>query len=1179
IEGQIKLKWTAPDEDGADPEAVKGRKVSRYIIKYRTDTCLTEGSWDAPDTVEVPNDILPKTPGEGEEFIVSGLDQTLTYYFAIKSEDEMTPPNVSEISDCVWSKPQTDVTPPSKIIDLEVYTGTEAEVVLFWTAPDEDGVSPPRPGKRATSYIIKYSPTAPQTGEEEYWWENLAFEASNPPSPKSPGSTEQFPVNYLNTPQLPLEPDKLYYFAIKSKDENDNISLLSNIFSQKSGKDITPPNPIGDLRTIKEGTLEGQVKLLWTAPFDRKIPEGVQRYIIRASEIDCIDTEPKWNDPNYCFEIPNTLSPKSPGGNEEFIAENLIPGQTYHFTIRSVDEVENLSGFSNCAEGSTQTDISPPARIDSLRADTIDLVEGQIRLRWIEPDEDGVLPPRPDKPVVEYIMRYREDGIPITQANWDEPETKDVENEPQPQIPGQGIWMVISGLPTDKDLTFALKSKDDAGNISSISNSVTGRAQSDVTPPGVIRDLVAESGEDHGQITLTWAAPDEDGVSPPRPDKPAKEYFIKYSTVGCIDTESKWNDPNYSTLYDKLPPEFKPKAPGTREILALDLVAGQKYWFAIKSQDEVPNVSGLSEGCPQAIATVDDIPPDAITNLQAETGKDHGQVDLSWTAPGDDGMTGKVRKYIVKYRKGNREISEEDWGNDPNVITFQQNWENLLPAGQTENRTVTGLEAGQLYCFAIKALDERPNISDISNSAFATAQIDVTRPSKIEDLGATTGVNHGEVILNWTAPADDYDKLVINPENKVTRYIIRYNTTLINGANWESSFNVREEDIPLPLPYTTPQSTVIKGLEGGIGYYFAIKSLDEAGNVSELSNVVGAEACLDDIPPAAVTLTAVGKEDLDLTEGEVRLNWIAPGDDGVEGRAKRYIIKYSLEEPAVDKEAWWGRATEVKEDVPMPQDARTPQEMIVKGLVNNQKYHFCLRTEDERPNISDFSNFPNAIAQIDQVAPAGIGLNAKSGEKEGEIILWWIAPGDNGNQGTAERYLVHYSLSPILPGNWDDATPVKEEKIPPPEIAGTEQSMVVGGFTPGTIYYFAIKAKDEAGNISPISNSPAARAQVDTIPPGKIEDLIVKSGEKEGEIVLTWTAPGDDGYTGRASYYLIRYQEDKCVTLENWHTSTPVPQNLIPLPAGEKETLTIPGLKGGQVYCFGIKVFDDVDNP
>jgi hypothetical protein len=84
------------------------------------------------------------------------------------------------------------------------------------------------------------------------------------------------------------------------------------------------------------------------------------------------------------------------------------------------------------------------------------------------------------------------------------------------------------------------------------------------------------------------------------------------------------------------------------------------------------------------------------------------------------------------------------------------------------------------------------------------------------------------------------------------------------------------------------------------------------------------------------------------------------------------------------------------------------------------------------------------------------------------LQLEWTAPGDDGNNGVAYGYDIRYNPLPLSESNFILATRVLA--APQPAVAGTRQSVVVSGLTPGMRYYFAIKAIDEQGNRSPISN-------------------------------------------------------------------------------------------------------------
>jgi len=84
------------------------------------------------------------------------------------------------------------------------------------------------------------------------------------------------------------------------------------------------------------------------------------------------------------------------------------------------------------------------------------------------------------------------------------------------------------------------------------------------------------------------------------------------------------------------------------------------------------------------------------------------------------------------------------------------------------------------------------------------------------------------------------------------------------------------------------------------------------------------------------------------------------------------------------------------------------------------------------------------------------------------VDLTWTAPGDNGTTGTAWRYDVRYDIAEITEANWAYASQAIGEPNPSP--AGTTEEFTVTDLAPNTLYYFAIKTADLAGNWSPLSN-------------------------------------------------------------------------------------------------------------
>ncbi|MHC5081242.1 MAG: DUF2341 domain-containing protein, partial [Planctomycetota bacterium] len=110
-----------------------------------------------------------------------------------------------------------------------------------------------------------------------------------------------------------------------------------------------------------------------------------------------------------------------------------------------------------------------------------------------------------------------------------------------------------------------------------------------------------------------------------------------------------------------------------------------------------------------ATATSDIFAPAAIGDLAASQGTNTGEIDLTWTASGDDGTVGTASAYVVKYS-----TSAIDAGNFDSATTYVQSW-TPQASGNLENHTLTGLLAGELYYIAIKVADEIPNTSLISN--------------------------------------------------------------------------------------------------------------------------------------------------------------------------------------------------------------------------------------------------------------------------------------------------------------------------------------------------------------------------------------------------------------------------------------------------------------------------------
>jgi hypothetical protein len=121
----------------------------------------------------------------------------------------------------------------------------------------------------------------------------------------------------------------------------------------------------------------------------------------------------------------------------------------------------------------------------------------------------------------------------------------------------------------------------------------------------------------------------------------------------------------------------------------------------------------------QTYVPLDPTPPAGIGDLTAATGTTGGSVNLSWTAPGDDGLVGTATSYVVRYSTSAIN-SDATWNAATPVTTG-------IPtpqaAGNSESMVVSGLTPWFVYHFAVRALDEESNQGALSNSALASAKV------------------------------------------------------------------------------------------------------------------------------------------------------------------------------------------------------------------------------------------------------------------------------------------------------------------------------------------------------------------------------------------------------------------------------------------------------------------------
>jgi hypothetical protein len=208
--------------------------------------------------------------------------------------------------------------------------------------------------------------------------------------------------------------------------------------------------------------------------------------------------------------------------------------------------------------------------------------------------------------------------------------------------------------------------------------------------------------------------------------------------------------------------------------------------------------------------------------------------------------------------------------------------------------------------------------------------------------------------------------------------------------------------------------------------YFAIKSKDEYGNWSAISNVPSATptcngasaSCVP--PPVDVTApAAVANLSVSSPTGKFNLavSWTAPGDDGSVGIASEYDLRYS---PSPITAGNFSSAIRVS--IPAPNAAGSSECGLIAGLSACTNYYIAIKTRDERANWSGISNFPSATTQCSQeilAACSGSGAVKQPIIASDEAPQLFSALGPNPARGPTSFRISVPSPSPLRVGVFD----------------------------------------------------------------------------------------------------------------------------------------------------------------
>jgi chitodextrinase len=315
----------------------------------------------------------------------------------------------------------------------------------------------------------------------------------------------------------------------------------------------------------------------------------------------------------------------------------------------------------------------------------------------------------------------------------------------------------------------------------------------------------------------------------------------------------------------------------------------------------------------------------------------------------------------------------------------------------------------RLYNRALSASE----VQALYTAGGATDTISPTTPTNL----TATPVSTSQINLSWTASTDNVGVV---------------------------GYKVFRDGTQIATPAATTYSDM--GLTASTMYTYILAAYDAAGNNSNASTPVSAttQTPADTTPPTLSAIQSSG-----ITQTGATITWTS-------------------NEPATTQ-IDYGLTTAYGQSTTLNTSLVTSHSQSLGSLSANTTYHYRVRSKDAANNeaVSTDNTFTTTVS-TDTTAPSAITNLSTNEVRRTSVDLWWTAPGDDGNAGTATSYDVRYSTSPITAANFSSATQASNE--PTPSANGITQTYTLSGLTANTTYYVALKTSDEVPNTSLISN-------------------------------------------------------------------------------------------------------------
>ncbi len=1107
---RVRVAWTAPDQTWSPIDWAELRYAPFPI---------SAANWN--NATAWSGNPITAAPGAGVSIVVTGLAANTTYHFALKHRVYgRLEPGTSNVAVATTSTGVQDLSPPAAISDVRSTARGQSWIDLAWTAPAEE--SPPG---RATAYRIRYRLGGAITSESE--WSAATPASGSIPAPGNPGTPEEFRL-------YALQPGVTYGVAVRAVDAAGNLGPLSNPFSVSTlsppppPSDTTPPAAIADLRLHDRG--ERWIELAWTAPGDDGSSGTALSYLIRALPGRAIGTEADWA---AGFAPPDAPPTPLPAGQTQFFRFEGLPADSLHgFCVRARDDAGLTGGLSNPFTARTNAPYvppppppqRPPAPVDDLMVTAVDST--QATLVWTAPD-DGE-----GGSCTQYRLAVLAGDSLLSVADLARCSIRILPSPPA--APGSiETWTLLDLEPATLygAAVFGFDAAMVAGEMGPAVHFHTLSPPEDPPPlpvdpdtlaPEAITDLrVLEAGEDW--IVLAWTAPPdryEEIATRADADPRVERYQVRRLAEEAIDHESRWEAAIEIDATTVIPSE-----PGKTDTLRVVALAFGQHGFAVRAEDDSGNLAPLSNPLLAETASPpppppDMTPPSPAADLRLLWARPH-DVEIAWSLEAGGDPTDLAR-WRVGVLTDLAIAGEEAWSRSDTTREVE-----VAPDGAEGpwSLVVLGLEAQRTYGIAVRAVDPAGHRSVLPLTPLVVetpAEPDTLPPQRITDLGRLAA-GPDWVDLEWTAPADSTTGVA------VTGYAVAHleGRLILSAEDW-SRAAVDTAAIAFPVPPGEVEATRVHDLAPSTPYGFAVRARDAAGLFGPISNSIlltteplapppdpPDTTDTPDPPPAAVAGLLVS----DRGDTWARLEWVATGEDSLEGVATIYDLRMSFDAPISD-EALWEASTPIPAEV-TPRPAGETMSARWDGLVPASEGWLAVRASDAagqwsplaasvrlEPFVSDPpppAQDPPAVTVLEVLAA---GTNS--------VTMRLEHPAVPADAPVPARYETRLSRAAIADSNWNLATEVES---PEPGAPGDSVEWVIEDLQQATDYHLAVRSVAADGRVSPLSPLRSFRTDTeDLAPPDPPANLAASWSQDGSRLELRWEPSADPRVSGYRLY-------------------------------------------------------------